>query len=44
MPATNEAAIEFLEGQGWQTEAVRDDHYKIDEAYVDEVMMARHLV
>ncbi|WP_227132910.1 GNAT family N-acetyltransferase [Halorubellus salinus] len=44
VPATNEAAIEFLEGQGWQTEAVRDDHYKIADAYVDEVMMARHLV
>ncbi len=38
-PATNEAAIEFLEGQGWETEAVREDHYRIDGEYVDEVMM-----
>jgi ribosomal protein S18 acetylase RimI-like enzyme len=40
VPATNERAIEFLESHGWQTEAVREDHYRIDGAYVDEVMMA----
>ncbi|KTG27508.1 GNAT family N-acetyltransferase [Haloferax profundi] len=40
VPATNETAIEFLEGHGWETEAVREDHYKIDGEYVDEVMMA----
>ncbi|NNC24697.1 GNAT family N-acetyltransferase, partial [Salinisphaera sp. USBA-960] len=36
----NEEAIAFLEGRGWETEAVRDGHYKIDGDYVDEVMMA----
>jgi hypothetical protein len=28
---------------GWETEAVREDHYSIDGEYVDEVMMAKHL-
>ncbi|WP_439026360.1 GNAT family N-acetyltransferase [Haloarchaeobius sp. DT45] len=40
VPATNEGAIEFLEKHGWETEAVREHHYKIDDDYVDEVMMA----
>jgi ribosomal protein S18 acetylase RimI-like enzyme len=40
VPATNEAAIAFLEDHGWETEAVREDHYKIGDDYVDEVMMA----
>jgi hypothetical protein len=40
IPATNEDAIEFLSDHGWETEAVREDHYKFDEEYVDEVMMA----
>jgi len=40
VPATNEAAISFLESHGWETEAVRRDHYRIDGAYVDEVMLA----
>ncbi|SEO71037.1 L-amino acid N-acyltransferase YncA [Halogranum amylolyticum] len=40
VPATNEEAIEFLESRGWETEAVRQDHYKINGHYVDEVMMA----
>jgi len=40
IPATNDEAIAFLEDHGWETEAVRADHYKIDGAYVDEVMMA----
>jgi len=43
VPATNENAIEFLEAHGWETEAVREDHYKMDDRYVDEVMMAKHL-
>jgi len=43
VPSTNEAAITFLEGQGWEIEAVREGHYKIDDEYVDEVMMARRL-
>ena len=40
IPATNEDAIEFLSDHGWETEAVREDHYKFNEEYVDEVMMA----
>jgi ribosomal protein S18 acetylase RimI-like enzyme len=40
VPATNERAISFLEDHGWKTEAVREDHYRIDGSYVDEVMMA----
>ncbi|WP_435066482.1 GNAT family N-acetyltransferase [Haloplanus sp. C73] len=40
VPATNEAAITFLEDQGWEVEAVREDHYRIDGDYVDEVMLA----
>ena len=43
VPSTNEDAIEFLEGHGWETEAVREDHYKLDGEYVDEVMMAIEL-
>ncbi|WP_254863209.1 GNAT family N-acetyltransferase [Halovivax gelatinilyticus] len=39
-PSTNEVAISFLEEHGWETEAVREGHYKIDGEYVDEVMMA----
>ena len=39
-PSTNEAAIAFLETHGWEVEAVREDHYKIDGKYVDEVMMS----
>lgn len=42
-PSTNEDAIEFLKGHGWEVEAVRKDHYKIDGEYVDEVMMAVEL-
>ena len=40
VPASNEGAIAFLESHGWEVEAVREDHYKIDGRYVDEVMMA----
>jgi ribosomal protein S18 acetylase RimI-like enzyme len=43
VPSTNETAIPFLESHGWETEAVRPDHYKIDGEYVDEVMMADYL-
>ena len=42
-PATNEEATAFLEERGWDTEAVRADHYKIGDEYVDEVMMATRL-
>jgi ribosomal protein S18 acetylase RimI-like enzyme len=41
IPSVNESAIEFLEGHGWETEAVRSDHYRIDGEFVDEVMMER---
>ncbi|MFQ3319182.1 MAG: L-amino acid N-acyltransferase YncA [Natronomonas sp.] len=43
IPSTNEDAIEFLSNRGWETEAVRKKHYKIDDEYVDEVMMAKML-
>jgi len=43
VPASNEAAIEFLESRGWAVEAVREDHYKLDGEYLDEVMMATEL-
>jgi ribosomal protein S18 acetylase RimI-like enzyme len=43
VPSTNEAAIEFLEDHGWETDAVREGHYKIDGEYVDEMMMAAHI-
>lgn len=40
IPSTNEGAVEFLQEHGWEIEAVREGHYKIDGEYVDEVMMA----
>lgn len=43
VPSTNEAAVAFLEKHDWETEAVREGHYKIDDEYVDEVMMAVEL-
>jgi len=43
VPATNEDAISFLESHGWETEAVRENHYRIDGEYVDEVMLATFL-
>ena len=43
IPSTNENAIEFLEGRGWEVEAVREGHYKLNAEYIDEVMMAREL-
>ncbi|WP_435074193.1 GNAT family N-acetyltransferase [Halorubrum sp. HHNYT27] len=43
LPATNEEARSFLEAHGWYTEATRENHYRIDGEYVDEVMMARSL-
>ncbi|WP_433623660.1 N-acetyltransferase family protein [Halomicrococcus sp. NG-SE-24] len=41
VPATNETAIDLLQDHGWETEAVREDHYLVGEEFVDEVMMAR---
>ncbi|RZH66577.1 GNAT family N-acetyltransferase [Natrinema altunense] len=43
VPSTNEEAIAFLEEHDWETEAIREDHYKLDGHYVDEVMMAVEL-
>ena len=43
VPSTNEEAIEFLEAHGWEIEAIREDHYKLNGDYVDEVMMAVEL-
>lgn len=40
IPSLNENACDFLEHYGWKVEAIREDHYKIDDEYVDEVMMA----
>ncbi|NHN46989.1 GNAT family N-acetyltransferase [Halostella sp. JP-L12] len=43
LPATNDAGVEFLRSLGWETEAVREDHYRVDGVYVDEVMLATRL-
>jgi ribosomal protein S18 acetylase RimI-like enzyme len=43
VPSTNEDAVAFLEGRGWEVEAVRTDHYTLDGDYVDEVMLAARL-
>jgi ribosomal protein S18 acetylase RimI-like enzyme len=43
VPSSNQTAIDFLEDHGWETEAVREDHYKIDGEYADEVMLAKSL-
>ncbi|AFO56495.1 MULTISPECIES: GNAT family N-acetyltransferase [unclassified Natrinema] len=43
IPVVNETALEFLTVHGWDTEAIRRDHYTIDGEYVDEVMMAYEL-
>ena len=40
LPATNQEAVKFLESQGWETEAIRQKHYKIGDEYVAEQMMA----
>ncbi len=43
VPATNTDAISFLEAHGWEREATREGHYRINGTYVDEVMMAARL-
>ncbi len=40
LPATNQDAVRFLEAQGWETEAIRNAHFKIDDEYVAEQQMA----
>ncbi|WP_265108383.1 GNAT family N-acetyltransferase [Halosolutus halophilus] len=39
VPATNQDAVRFLEDHRWETEALRQAHYKIDDDYVAEQMM-----
>jgi len=43
LPATNEAAVEFLESEGWTVESTREDHYRTDDGFVDEVALATWL-
>ncbi|WP_436934885.1 N-acetyltransferase family protein [Halovenus marina] len=43
IPATNEVAIEFLQSRGWEIEAVREAHYRMNGEDVDEVMLATKL-
>lgn len=43
IPSTNRGAITFLKEHGWTVEAVRRDHYLVDDEPVDEVMMAVEL-
>jgi ribosomal protein S18 acetylase RimI-like enzyme len=43
VPVVNDTALEFLTVHGWDTEAIRKDHYTIDGEHVDEVMMAYEL-
>ncbi|WP_238477504.1 GNAT family N-acetyltransferase [Natranaeroarchaeum sulfidigenes] len=43
IPASNQAAIDFLENNGWEVEAIREGHYKIDGEYIDEVMLGIEL-
>ena len=43
LPATNERAIEFLKSRGFEVDAVREDHYKLNGKYVDEVLMKKSL-
>jgi ribosomal protein S18 acetylase RimI-like enzyme len=40
LPATNEAAIEFLEENGWQREGKHEGQYCLDGEFVDEIMLA----
>lgn len=40
IPATNESAVDFLEKNDWEVEAIRPDHYIIDDRLVDEVLLA----
>ncbi|WP_226040587.1 GNAT family N-acetyltransferase [Natrinema sp. DC36] len=40
LPATNEAAIEFLEENGWQREGEHEGQYCLEGEFVDEIMLA----
>lgn len=43
IPSTNEEAIDFFEAHGGEVEAVRENHYKFESEYIDEVMLALEL-
>jgi L-amino acid N-acyltransferase YncA len=43
IPSSNERAMDFFGSRGFEVEATREDHYKLDGEYIDEVMMARKL-
>ena len=43
IPSSNERAMDFFASRGFEVEATREDHYKLDGEYIDEVMMARKL-
>ena len=43
IPSTNEQAIAFLEERDFEIEAIREDHYKLNGKYIDEVMTAKEL-
>lgn len=43
VPSSNTRAIAFFESRGFAVEAVRENHYKINGEYHDEVMMAKEL-
>lgn len=40
LPGTNEAAIEFLEDNGWQREGEHEGQYCLEGEFVDEIMLA----
>lgn len=43
VPIVNEGALEFLTVHGWDTEAIRRNHYTVDGEEVDEVIMVYDL-
>ena len=43
LPSTNDVGVDFLHSLGWETEAVREGHYRVDGEFVDEVMLAKRL-
>jgi len=43
LPATNEEALDLLDGHGWEREATRADHYEVGGEFVDEVQLAKRL-
>lgn len=43
IPATNQNGATFLERHGFETEAIRKNHYLIDDEFVAELMMAKTL-